>query len=288
MTNHSIKNISASVLARLKNLSKEKERPFQEVLLYYGMERFLFRLASSQYREHFILKGALLFSVWKIDDFRATVDIDMLAHTENSIENLTGIVQKICRIDFSALDGVVFDASTVSGMVMQEDKKYSGIRLRFQGSINKTKIPVQIDFGFGDVVTPSPEEIDYPRMLEIPGPKLRGYPVETVIAEKIETMFSKGETNSRLKDYYDIWILSRWRTFFPGTIRNAVVRTFEKRGGTFILDEMLDQLRDFGSSESRLVLWNQFCNKNELEGSRSISLSDLCGEIAGFLGREMS
>jgi hypothetical protein len=204
MINHKIKNIADSVKARLLNIARNSQRPFQEILQYYGIERFLFRLSESNYKDVFILKGALLLKVWKISDCRSTMDIDTLAKTSNSLDNIIKIVKEICDITPSIDDGVNFIVSSIRGEKMQLLKEYEGIRILFEGSLGSAKIPMQIDIGFGDVITPHVVESQYPNLLEFPGPKLKTYPQETLIAEKIFTMVEKGETNSRMKDFYDV------------------------------------------------------------------------------------
>lgn len=193
------------------------------------MERFLFRLSESNHSDVFILKGALLLKVWRISDSRTTMDIDTLARTSNSLENLTKIIKEICELVPSIDDGIKFLSSSVKGEKMQLQKEYEGARIRFEGYLGSAKIPMQIDVGFGDVITPAIEESQYPNLLDFPGPKLKTYPQETLIAEKVLTMVEKGQTNSRIKDFYDVWLLFRHNTFSYETLKLALDRTFNSR-----------------------------------------------------------
>src|SRR3990167_9138070 len=209
MTNPNLKNVAASVKGRLLNLARCNKRPFQELLQYYCMERFLFRLSESPYQNHFILKGALLFKVWDVSDARATIDIDALAQTSNSLDNILTIVKIICALIPSIDDGVLFPMDAIQGQIMQLQREYEGIRIRFKAHVGSAQIPMQIDIGFGDIITPFPDDVFYPVLLDFPLPKLKAYPPQTVLAEKIHTMLEKGDTNSRIKDYYDVWLLLR-------------------------------------------------------------------------------
>lgn len=191
MANPNTVNAAASVKARLLNLSRQKNKPFQELLQYYGMERFLFRLGMSRYSDRFILKGALLLHVWEIQDSRATRDIDMLAMVDNSPDGFAKLISEVCNLEVDCPDGVIYESKSISSEVMQTQREYEGIRVRFQAKLESTRIPMQIDLGFGDAVTPKPQDISYPSLLDLPAPSLRGYPVETVIAEKIHTMVEK-------------------------------------------------------------------------------------------------
>lgn len=228
-----VKNIAASVRQKLANLAKESERSFAELLQYYAMERFLYRLSRSQYNDRLVLKGALMFVAWGTPRSRATKDIDLLARTDNSIDNLVKVIRAICRVEVEA-DGVVFDPSLVKGEKIKKDADYEGVRLLFQGKLEQARIHMQIDVGFGDRVTPAPAEIDYPVILDLPAPKLKGYPPETVVAEKFEAMVKLGMVNTRMKDFYDLWLLSRQCDFDGETLAEAIRTTFAHRGAALV------------------------------------------------------
>ena len=221
-------NVAASVHHRLLNHAKENGRPFNEVLQYFGMERFLHRLSKTSHAESFVLKGALLFRVWNTPDTRATRDIDFLAFTDNEIEVLTATVHEICSIECPD-DGLIFDKTTIEAQRIKEDADYQGIRIRLRGFLGKAIINLQIDVGFGDAVHPDTQIIEYPTILDLPAPVLRGYPTETVIAEKTEAMIKLGRLNSRMKDVYDVWLLSQHFDFDGEVLGLAIRGTLEKR-----------------------------------------------------------
>jgi predicted nucleotidyltransferase component of viral defense system len=206
------KDIAASTHQRILNQAKESGRPFNELLQYFAMERFLYRLSQSGYVDSFILKGALLFRVWTVPDSRATRDIDLLAFVDNSNDVLVEIVKNVITTSVPD-DGLIFDPRSVEAERIKEDADYEGIRLRFNGLLGKARIRMQIDVGFGDVVHPAAIECHFPTLLDHPAPVLRGYPPETVVSEKVEAMIHLAGLNSRMKDFYDVWRLSQQQAF---------------------------------------------------------------------------
>lgn len=222
------RDLTASVQALLQNKAKASNRPYQEVLQHYGLERFLYRLSRSNHCDQFVLKGALMLRVWDNLEARPTRDIDFLAYAENSIELLVNYVQQICRFEVQD-DGVMFDASTVIGERISEDADYQGVRIKFFGYLGRARIPMQLDIGFGDVVYPHVDEADYPALLDFPSPRLRVYPRETMIAEKFQAMVGLGSINSRMKDFYDIWLLSQRFDYEGDVLATAIAKTFEHR-----------------------------------------------------------
>ncbi len=201
-------NISASVRQRLLNRSKADNRSFNELLQYYAMERFLYRLSLSEHAQHYILKGALMFRTWNSPEFRPTMDIDLLGKTRNEEGNITSQIRDILAVQVEP-DGLIFDADSIRAERITEDADYEGIRVRFRGALDTAKISMQIDIGFGDPVYPQPEKAELSCMLDSPAPSLLCYSRESAIAEKIEAMIKLGTLNSRMKDFYDIWLLSR-------------------------------------------------------------------------------
>ena len=221
------RNIGASVRARLTNEAKESRRPFQEVLQYFGLERFLYRVSQSQHCNRFLLKGALMLRVWGAPGSRPTRDIDFLGYVDNEIEVIETIVREVCTIEVED-DGVRFDSTTVAGERIKEGADYEGVRIKFVGFLDNARIAMQLDVGFGDVVHPEAEENYYPTVLDFPAPRLRTYPRESVVAEKFQAMVFLGTLNSRMKDFFDIWLLA-WRIARAGAMnRVASGRLFEK------------------------------------------------------------
>ncbi len=200
------KNLGASLRQRLKNLSKERNRPFDEMLRYYVMERFLYRLSISSYVEKFFLKGGLMLKIWDSMNHRATMDIDLLARTSNQIENLRYIISKITAIVCEE-DAIIFDIEKLILRNIQTAGDYNGVSASFSAKLFTTKIPVLIDIGFNDVIIPKPQKIQYPTLLGMSEPILLGYTLETVIAEKLEAIVKLGLINTRMKDFYDLWTI---------------------------------------------------------------------------------
>ena len=203
-----IKDPAASVHEKLKNLAKQRGRPFQELFYYYSIERFLYRFSRSLYASRFVLKGGLMFIGWGIDLRRPTRDIDVQGYVENSIENLVSIVKDIC-VQQVETDGMSFDPDSVRGERIMNDADYQGMRIFFIGRLGKAPIHLHLDVSFANVITPHHIEIDYPSLLGMPEFQLRGYPVQTSIAEKFQAMVVLGTINGRMKDFYDIWLLSQ-------------------------------------------------------------------------------
>lgn len=224
-----LKNVSASVRQRLLNRSRNDNRSFNELLQYYAMERFLYRLSQSDHAQDFILKGALMLRAWNSPEFRPTMDIDMLGKTANEDENITSLIRNILAVDVVP-DGLAFDSESIQTERITETANYEGIRVRFKGTLATARINMQIDIGFGDIVYPEPVIAELPCMLDFPAPTLLCYSRESAIAEKFEAMIKLGKLNSRMKDFYDIWLLSRQFQFELSSLGEAVRQTFEQRG----------------------------------------------------------
>jgi hypothetical protein len=227
MTRRGINQV-ASVHQRLLNLAKSRGRPFNELLQFYAIERFLYRLAESPYRDRLVLKGALMLMVWETPTTRPTRDIDLLGRISNDLDSVRSIVAEICRAKVDD-DGLVFDPASATAEKITEDADYEGVRVKFHGQLGKARIAMQIDIGFSDVVTPEPVSINYPAMLGQGSAKLLAYNRETTIAEKFEAMVSLGQINSRMKDFFDLWLLARTQDFKGAVVAEAISRTFAHR-----------------------------------------------------------
>lgn len=284
MSRLNVADTSISIRSRLLKYAREKQRPFNELLQYYGMERFLYRLSQSQHNSRFVLKGALLFHVWDISESRATRDIDLLAMAENSVSHLKKLVCEICELDIDSQDGVVFDPNTVAAEVMQTQREYEGIRVTFKAKLEEEKntIPMQIDFGFGDLVTPHPESIIYPTLLDLPPPILTGYPVETVIAEKLHTIVEKGVLNSRVKDFHDVWLLLRREHFNDEILEQAVSRTFAQRGMILGWEQVFLAIDLYGNSKESQIFWERYRRKSCYETTPQ-NIKEICVDINLYL-----
>jgi predicted nucleotidyltransferase component of viral defense system len=203
----SVKNLIASVRDRLFSQAKRNGRPFNELLQYYAMERFLYRLAKSKCAAQFILKGALMLRVWQSPESRPTMDVDLLGVASNDEDEVTAQIREILSTEVEP-DGLHFDAASIKAERITEDADYQGLRIRFRGTLGSARINMQLNIGFGDVVFPEAAFTKYPTILDFPAPQLRCYSRESAIAEKLEAMVKLGELNSRMKDFYDIWMLA--------------------------------------------------------------------------------
>ena len=223
-----MKNIAASIHQRLLNQARQEGRPFNELLQYYAMERFLYRLGSSEHAKKFVLKGALMFTAWRTSKTRSTMDIDLLGNCSNAIDEASAIIRDICTTKVEP-DGLSFDANSITAENITEDADYQGIRLRIRGNLGTARVRLQIDIGFADVVVPRPTILDYPVILDLPAPQLYCYTKESTIAEKFQAMIKLGILNSRMKDFYDIWLMSQVFDFEGGILVEAVKETFNRR-----------------------------------------------------------
>ncbi len=262
MTKGKPKDIAASVRARLQNMAKDTGRPFEELLQYYAMERLLYRLTKSPHAGKFVLKGALMLVAWRAPAFRPTRDIDFLARMPNDIESVAAVFKEICQQPIDN-DGVVFDSESVQGKLIKEDADYEGVRVTFVGYLQRSRLPMQVDIGFGDVVSPEPTMSDYPTLLDFEAPILLGYPRETTIAEKFEAMIKLGELNSRMKDFFDIWLLSRQFDFDGVVLGEAIRQTFANRE-TAITVNPVAWTTTFASNAAKQTQWAGFVRKSRL------------------------
>ncbi|MGE5313144.1 MAG: nucleotidyl transferase AbiEii/AbiGii toxin family protein [Acidobacteriota bacterium] len=248
------KNIAASVHERLLNRARREGRPFNELLQYYAMERFLYRLSVSRHAERFILKGALLLRVWQSPEIRPTMDIDLLGRTSRELEDVKSQIRDIISTDVKP-DGLVFDADSVEAERITEDAEYQGLRIRFRGLLGSAKVTMQIDIGFGDIVFPGAEKESLPTMLNDTPPELLCYSKESVVAEKFQAMVKLGMLNSRMKDFYDIDLLSRRYNFDGAKLAEAIRLTFNERS-----TEIPAHIEAFSETfiNSKQVQWNAF------------------------------
>jgi len=251
-----IKNIGASVRARLLRISKEKSQNFELVLTRYAIERLLYRLTRSRHADRFVLKGAMLLMTWFNEPFRATRDLDLLSYGDPTPEVVLDIFKDVMGAEEG--DGVHFDADGARISRIREDNEYGGLRVRTRADIGGAHISVNVDIGFGDATEPQGEWLDYPTLLEMPPPRLRGYARETVVAEKFQAMVALGKANSRIKDYYDLWILSSAFEFESSCLARAISATFARRK-TPIPDETPDALiQGFAEDAQRQWQWGAF------------------------------
>lgn len=260
MSRENIVNVAASVRQKLLNRSKEQFRPFNEMLQYYGMERFLYRLSVSKYQAKFVLKGALLFTVWHQSSIRSTTDIDLLGKISNQPEDIVAVFQEICRQPVPD-DGMRFDDSSVSAAQISLDANYHGIRVQLYGYLGTARVSIQVDIGFSDVITPGSERTEFPTILDMPVPSLDCYNKETVIAEKFQAMVKLDIFNSRMKDFYDIWLLAGRFDFDAAILAEAISNTFTRRD-TEITTEITAFTQAYFGNNEKQVQWKAFLKRS--------------------------
>lgn len=256
-------NGGASVRARLLNLAKARNIEFGLLLTRFALERLIYRLSISPHRDQFLLKGALLFDLWFDQPLRPTRDADFLGFGPADPAALAAIFREICAIEVA--DGILFDPSSVKAQEIRKEDDYGGIRVTLTGMLDRARCPVQADIGFGDAVTPAPEEIYYPVLLDdLAIPKLRAYPRYTVIAEKFEAIVSLGIANSRMKDFFDLWVLTRHSELDAAILRQAIAATFARRGTPLPTETPLGLSEEFSSENTKKAQWQAFTSRNQL------------------------
>ena len=223
------RDLTASVRQRLKNKADQEARPFNQVLQHYGLERWLYRLSRSTYADQLILKGAMLLLAEDLPLSRPTQDIDFLASLSNDLEAVRAAVASISSTPVED-DGLTFEADSTKTERISEAARYEGVRATVRGQLGTARLTVKIDLGFSDVVTPGPRELVCPTLLDFPAPRVLAYSLESAIAEKLESMVSLGEINTRMKDFFDVWALAETHGFDEARLRAAVQQTFSRRG----------------------------------------------------------
>lgn len=275
------RNITASVRQRLLNQAKESGRPFMELMQYYAMEGFLNRMSKSPYADRFVLKGALLLRVMGVSELRPTRDIDLLGLSDSDQSTLEQTMRECCTITVPE-DGLEFDPYTVQSREIREQQSYPGFRITFQGSLGSAKISMQIDIGYGDVVSPCPLWVEYPVLLDGTPPKLMAYTLESAVAEKFHAMVFLDLANSRMKDFYDIWYISQFHSCHASELRDAIRHTFKRRN-----TELPDKLPtvftdDFSKHSAKKTQWKAF-HKNLADSTCPEHLSDVVMRIQDFI-----
>lgn len=281
MSPHEIRNMAASVHQRLRNHADATGRLFNEVLLTYGIERFLYRLSRSPHRERFVLKGGLMLMVWKSAIHRPTKDIDLLGHLPNEPAAVAAAIRDAC-LQTVEDDGLVFDPETMQSGPIGLDKTHDGVRVTFQGRLARAVIHMQVDVGFGDVVVPGEQEVEVPSILGFPAARLLAYPRETMVAEKLEAMVYHDAANSRVRDFLDVWLLSRQFEFSGGELVRAVRATFGARGTQPDANAICFSAA-FGEDADRQTMWARLLERSQIEGAPA-TFAEVVAAVATFAG----
>ena len=273
-----LRNIGASIRARLQNLAKERHQQFDLLLTRYALERLLYRLSRTKHRDRFVLKGAMLMTTWFDDPHRPTRDLDLLGYGEPDPEAMLGVFREICAVE--ADDGIAFDVAGLEIDRIREELDYGGLRIKTTATVSGARVRVVIDIGFGDAVEPGLTEVELPVLLDLPSPRLRAYPRETVIAEKFQAMVALGRANSRMKDFYDVWLLSRSYACESDGLARAIAATFARRN-TPIPTGVPDALTSaFAEDPAKQRAWTSFVQNVAFPVG---SLAEVVRDLAEFL-----
>lgn len=273
-----MKNLAASIRARLQNHAREQKTDLGAVLEQFALGRLIARLGQSRYAGQFVLKGAQLFMVWASTPHRPTRDVDFLSFGEVDEIALVNIFTEISALSPDEEDTLTW--REISAAPIREDNIYGGIRVRLTAMLGNARIPGQVDIRYGDVITPGPSEIEWPDLLDFTGTSLRAYPPETVIAEKLEAAVTLGLANSRMKDFYDLHWLSRNMSFDASTLKQAIQSTFERRNTPLPEAVPIALTDEFVGRSDKQNQWKAFLRKSSLP---TLDLADVAKEIQGFL-----
>lgn len=275
------KNSAASVSQRLINLSKKRGEDPNLVFIRYAIERLLYRISCSAQSDKFILKGAMLFATWTGRPHRPTKDLDLLGFGDASAEQLRNIFSQICQTKVEP-DGLEFNSDTIQITEIREEVEYPGQRIRIESKLGNARIKIQIDVGFGDSIVPEPIELDYPTLLDMPSPHIRAYPIETVVAEKLETIVSKGMVNSRMKDFFDLRTMASEFQFDGHHLTEAIRATFTRRRTPIPHSEPAAFTDEFYTNADKQIQWTAFLRTGKLE-TGLLELAQVTDEIRSFL-----
>lgn len=251
------------------------------MLVRYALERLLYRLTVSEQRDRFLLKGALLFAVWSSEMHRPTKDLDLLGRGDPSRVTLEETFRALCAIAEQD-DGIEYLPETVACAEISEETEYGGLRITLTAKLGAAEIPVQVDVGFGDAITPAPEEVEFPTLLDMPAPRLRAYPKETVVAEKFEAMVSLELGNSRMKDFFDLWTLARTFSFHGEALSQAIQATFARRGTPLPEGRPVALTAEFSADAAKLAQWQAFCRRSVIQNPAP-SLQEVITLLGQFL-----
>lgn len=257
-------NVAHSVADRLLAIAKSRGEDYQFVLVRYGSERLLYRISVHPELERFVLKGASLFLVWEGQWFRTTRDIDLLGIGSTDIARMERVFGEICVMDTANIDGLAFDKDSITVSRIKENQFYEGVRIRLLALLGKARIQLQVDVGFGDAITPSPRNVEFPCMLDAPPPRLLAYPIETALAEKFLAIATLGMLNTRMKDFYDILVISQRTDLDPALLAQAVRNTCRARRLVVPNSVPVGLTKIFSLDPEKCRQWDAFRNRSSL------------------------
>lgn len=277
-----VTNLAASVRQRLLNRAKAANEDFQRVLTRYALERLLYRISRSRHADRFILKGALLFLLWVDEPLRRTKDLDLLGTGSPAPEDLAAVFRELCVLEVQE-DGLRFDEQSVAARPIREENIYGGVRVTLVAYLDSARIPLQVDVGFGDVVTPAPVPVTFPALLDFPPPELRAYVPETVVAEKLSALIVLDLDNSRMKDFFDLWMLGQRFAFDGERLSEAIAATFAQRGVAVPATAPTGLTERFSTHPARQTQWRAFAKQALSPTLQPLDLEEVVTFAAGFL-----
>ncbi|RKZ15882.1 nucleotidyl transferase AbiEii/AbiGii toxin family protein [bacterium] len=263
-------NLAASIRQRLLDRSRTRGEDHQILLVRYALERLLARLAASPERDRFVLKGAFLFALWADRPHRATRDLDLLGRGDPSLDKLVDTFRDIVKTAVEP-DGLIFDAEGIRAAPIREAAHYEGVRLTVPAALGKTRFRLQVDVGFGDAVHPRPRLVSYPAVLDHAPPRIKAYPREAVVGEKLQALVALGMVNSRMKDIHDLWTLAHEHAFDGETLAASIAATFRRRSTAIPNGPPVAFTTAFTDDASRRTLWSAFLDRVGLSEPRTLS-----------------
>lgn len=278
-----LKNTAASIRQKLLNISKQNNLDYNLILTRYSMERLLYRLGISKYSKRFVLKGASLFLIWNQKFHRVTRDADFLGYGNLDSKSLKNIFTEIINIETDCKDGIIFDSSSMEINSIRENNPYHGNRIKLIAKLGNAKIPLQIDIGIGDSIVPEPENIIFPVLLDFPAPRITAYSKYTMIAEKFEAMISLGMNNSRMKDFFDIYVISKLFEFNGSILLSAIESTFKRRNTQLPVVLPVSFTKEFYEDSNKIIQWKAFLKKTKPDKKFINNLDEIINHISIFL-----
>jgi len=274
-------NFAASVKAKLLNYSRAKKLEHNQVLAQYAIERILYRLTQTRHKDSFLLKGAMLFIVWEGALHRPTTDLDLLGFGETTVGNLEKVFKEVAKVEFSE-DGLIFDPNSVKGVEIRAQEEYAGVRITMRALLGTSIIPVQIDIGVGDAVNPPPHEIIFPSLLGFPTATIQACQIETTISEKLHAIVKLGLANSRMKDYFDLFYISRTFSFSGDILTSTVRATFDQRKDINVVESPVGLSVEFARDSTKAAAWKAFNTKMQ-KSSETENFEFVLQQVIAFI-----
>ena len=279
MSPREVRDRAASVRQRLLDRARAAGEDFNLTLTRYTGARLLYRLSVSPHREQFLLKGATLFALWDDSPHRVTRDLDLLGFGDPAVASMEAVFSELCAIE--ADDGLEFRAESVQGQEIRGGQGYDGVRVRLEARLGQARIRLQVDVGFGDAVVPPPEMIEVVALEGLPPARLRAYPREAVIAEKLHALVVLGIANTRMKDLYDLWSLAQRFEFDASRLADSIAATFERRR-TEVPNELPIGLSPaFAGDAEKIAQWRAFVRRTG--ATAAPDLAEAIARLRAFL-----